>query len=246
MRSPSARGVAEEAPFNPGKFIPRARNLASFLRELDGQGPLPCKSSANPLDKCGCTAGVATLPGGLPIFRNNRLAGGIGVVTTTADAFRDDLGLVASRRANRDNPFGIRKEVDPSLDIISDMKSFFERSLDRARRAGIPDRHIILDPGIGFSKRTEHSLAAVAGLPRLAALGYPLMIGVSRKRLIGEITGVSEPRERVMGTVGLHVAALARGARIFRVHDVREHRQALDAAWAVFGIRDSGFGIRGQ
>ena len=59
------------------------------------------------------------------------------------------------------------------------------------------------------------------------------MVGVSRKRLIGEITGVSEPKERVMGTVGVHVAALMRGARLFRVHDVREHRQALDAAWAV-------------
>ncbi|HUF30914.1 MAG TPA: dihydropteroate synthase [Gemmatimonadaceae bacterium] len=102
-----------------------------------------------------------------------------------------------------------------------------------ARDAGVEEECIVLDPGIGFSKRSEHSLAALAGVPALAALGYPVMVGVSRKRLIGEITGVSEPRERAMGTVGVNVMALASGARMFRVHDVRGNRQALDAAWAV-------------
>jgi dihydropteroate synthase len=102
-----------------------------------------------------------------------------------------------------------------------------------ARDAGVEAECIVLDPGIGFSKRSGHSLAALAGVPALAALGYPVMVGVSRKRLIGEITGVSEPRERTMGTVGVNVVALASGARLFRVHDVRENRQALDAAWAV-------------
>jgi dihydropteroate synthase len=102
-----------------------------------------------------------------------------------------------------------------------------------ARGAGVKAASIVLDPGVGFSKRSDHSLAALAGLPVVVALGYPVMIGVSRKRLIGEITGVSEPKERVMGTVGVHVAALMQGAQLFRVHDVREHRQALDAAWAV-------------
>jgi dihydropteroate synthase len=102
-----------------------------------------------------------------------------------------------------------------------------------ARDAGVESECIVLDPGIGFSKRSEHSMAALAGVPALAALGYPVMVGVSRKRLIGEITGVSEPKERTMGTVGVNVVALASGARLFRVHDVRENRQALDAAWAV-------------
>ncbi len=102
-----------------------------------------------------------------------------------------------------------------------------------ARDAGVEAENIVLDPGIGFSKRSDHSLAVLAGVPALAALGYPVMIGVSRKRVIGEITGVSEPKERTMGTVGVNVVALASGARLFRVHDVRENRQALDAAWAV-------------
>ena len=118
-------------------------------------------------------------------------------------------------------------------DVVGEIASELEERTSAARAAGVEAACIVLDPGIGFSKRSGDSLAAVAGLPALAALGYPVMVGVSRKRVIGEITGVSEPKERVMGTVGVHVAALMRGARLFRVHDVREHRQALDAAWAV-------------
>jgi dihydropteroate synthase len=118
-------------------------------------------------------------------------------------------------------------------DVVGEIASELDERAAAARAAGVEAACIVLDPGIGFSKRSGDSLAAVAGLPALAALGYPVMVGVSRKRVIGEITGVNEPKERVMGTVGVHVAALMRGARLFRVHDVREHRQALDAAWAV-------------
>jgi dihydropteroate synthase len=126
--------------------------------------------------------------------------------------------------------------------VVGEIASELAAQASAARRAGVEAACIVLDPGIGFSKRSEASLAALAGLPELAALGYPVMVGVSRKRLIGEITGVSEPKERVMGTVGVNVAALMRGARLFRVHDVRQHRQALDAAWAVLGNRESGIG----
>jgi dihydropteroate synthase len=118
-------------------------------------------------------------------------------------------------------------------DVVGEIVSELGERAAIARAAGVEAACIVLDPGIGFSKRGGDSLAALAGLPALAALGYSVMVGVSRKRVIGEITGVSEPKERVMGTVGVHVAALMRGARMFRVHDVREHRQALDAAWAV-------------
>jgi dihydropteroate synthase len=92
---------------------------------------------------------------------------------------------------------------------------------------------VVLDPGVGFAKTSAHSLAALAGLPRLLALGRPLLVGASRKRFVGEISGVAEPAARVHGSVGAHVAALALGARLFRVHDVRAHREALDVAWAV-------------
>jgi dihydropteroate synthase len=109
-----------------------------------------------------------------------------------------------------------------------------EERAAEALRSGVARGAIVLDPGIGFAKRSEHSLRALAELPRLAALGYPVLVGASRKRFIGELTGVTEPERRVMGSVGAHVAALLRGARLFRVHDVRPHREALDAAWGVF------------
>lgn len=118
-------------------------------------------------------------------------------------------------------------------DVVGEVVSELEDRLRIAKGSGVQTEHIVLDPGIGFAKRTEHSLAVLAGLPRLTALGYPVLVGASRKRFVGEITGIGDPARRVAGSVGAHVAALARGARLFRVHDVRESRQALDVAWAV-------------
>jgi dihydropteroate synthase len=118
-------------------------------------------------------------------------------------------------------------------DVVSDALSELRARVDQARAAGVPDANIAVDPGIGFSKRGEHSLAMLAALPRLAAWGYPMVVGVSRKRFIGELTRVEEPAQRVFGTIGANVAALERGARLFRVHDVAAARQALDVAWAI-------------
>ena len=70
-------------------------------------------------------------------------------------------------------------------------------------------------------------------LDRVTALGFPVMVGASRKRFVGALTGIERPADRVYGTVGAHVAALMRGARLFRVHDVAAARQSLDVAWAV-------------
>lgn len=102
-----------------------------------------------------------------------------------------------------------------------------------AEAAGVRREAIVLDPGIGFSKRSEHSMAVLSELPRLTQMGYPVLVGVSRKRFIGEITGIREAAQRVHGTTGASVMALAGGARIFRVHDVAAARQALDVAWAI-------------
>jgi dihydropteroate synthase len=118
-------------------------------------------------------------------------------------------------------------------DVVGEIIAELDGCVDVARRAGIADACIVVDPGIGFSKRGEHSVAVIAELPRLAALGHPVLIGASRKRFIGEITGVTSPTDRVAGTIGANVAALERGARLFRVHDVKSSREALDVAWAI-------------
>jgi len=118
-------------------------------------------------------------------------------------------------------------------DVVDEVLSELRERVASARRAGVADDCIAVDPGIGFAKRGEHSLTVLAALSELVAWGYPVVVGASRKRFVGEIAGVSEPSERVYGTVGANVAALERGARIFRVHDVAVNRQALDVAWAV-------------
>ena len=120
-------------------------------------------------------------------------------------------------------------------DVVSEVRAELRRALDGAERAGVEPERVVLDPGVGFAKRREHSLAVLAGIPALLELGRPLLVGVSRKRFIGEITGVSEAAGRGDGTTGANVAALALGARLFRVHDVRPARHALDVAWAVLG-----------
>ena len=127
-----------------------------------------------------------------------------------------------------------RREIDPSLDIIDDMRGFFERSLALARRAGIPDEHVILDPGIGFGKTWDQHLDALRRIPEIKALGFPVLVGVSRKSLLGRVYDSNvPPRERLFGTIASHVMAVSLGADIVRVHDIRPHVEACRVADAI-------------
>jgi dihydropteroate synthase len=127
-----------------------------------------------------------------------------------------------------------RLEVDPALDILEDIRRFLDRSLDLARRAGIAERRIILDPGFGFGKTVDQSLEALRRLPEIKALGYPVLAGISRKSLVGRFydPGVP-PRGRLFGTIAAHVLAVQLGADIVRVHDVRPHIEACRVADAL-------------
>jgi dihydropteroate synthase len=118
-------------------------------------------------------------------------------------------------------------------DVVTDVSSELLASVRGARAAGVAAECIAVDPGIGFAKRPEHSLSMLAALPSLVAWGYPVLVGLSRKRFLGELAGLGGPEERLHATIGANVAALDRGARIFRVHDVAPNRQALDVAWAI-------------
>lgn len=118
-------------------------------------------------------------------------------------------------------------------DVVATVVSELRARVAEARAAGVQEDAIVLDPGIGFAKRAGDSLALLAGIPRLAAAGFPILVGASRKRFVGELSGVETPTLRVFGTVGAHAAALMRGALLFRVHDVAAARQSLDVAWAV-------------
>jgi dihydropteroate synthase len=125
-----------------------------------------------------------------------------------------------------------RETADPAIDIIADATAFFERSLDIAARAGIAHERIVLDPGIGFGKTPEQSLACIARLETWRSFGVPLLVGASRKRFIHSVTP-SDPMERIGGSLAAHLLAVENGATIIRVHDVAPTVQALAIASAI-------------
>jgi len=120
------------------------------------------------------------------------------------------------------------ESIDPDLDIEADLKRFFARSLKLADRAGVARTRVLLDPGIGFGKTKAQNLRALALTGALrAAFGLPILVGVSRKRLMSEPSGAASVDEQVIGTVAANLAALARGAAVFRVHDAAAHAAAF-------------------
>jgi dihydropteroate synthase len=119
-----------------------------------------------------------------------------------------------------------REAADPAIDIMADVKAFFARSLDIAAKAGVAREQIMLDPGIGFGKTPEQSIAMIARLSELRAFGLPLLIGLSRKRFI-EFVSPAKPQQRLGGSIAGNVMAVLGGADIVRVHDVAETVQAM-------------------
>lgn len=124
-------------------------------------------------------------------------------------------------------------QQDPHYtDVVSEVKRFLEERMRFATDHGVPEQNIILDPGIGFAKTVAHNLQLITRLDELVALGRPVLIGTSRKSFLGKITGRATA-DRLAATIATNVAAYDRGARIFRVHDVRENRDALTVTAAL-------------
>ncbi len=119
-------------------------------------------------------------------------------------------------------------------DLMGEILCELEAALGRARAAGVSPERIALDPGIGFAKTAEHSVRVLRELGRVRTIGRPVVLGPSRKSFLGKVTG-RPPRERVDGSVAACVLGFLQGARIFRVHDVREVVDALRVAEAVEG-----------
>ena len=109
--------------------------------------------------------------------------------------------------------------------VVEDVRAFLAEQATIARQAGVPD--VAIDPGIGFGKTLDENIELLTHLDALAAIGHPIMVGASRKRMIGTLTGIERPRDRDPGSVATHLAAVSRGAKIVRVHDVPAHLQAL-------------------
>jgi dihydropteroate synthase len=115
-------------------------------------------------------------------------------------------------------------------DLIKEIKAGLRHSIALAKAAGVRERRIIIDPGIGFGKTVEHNLIILNRLGDFMALGRPICVGVSRKSFIGRILALEDPDERLAGTIGACAVAIAKGADILRVHDVKEAVQAAAIA----------------
>lgn len=222
----STRPDAE--PVSPGE---EQRRVLPVVRGLAGEG------IAVSIDTRHAETMAAALDAGARIVND--------VTALTGEAA--SLPLVARRRAPvvlmhmRGDPQTMQKAAHYE-DVVAEVRDYLAARAAACEAAGIARADICLDPGIGFGKTLKHNLALLAGLRELAALGYPLLIGVSRKSFIGRLSGGAAPKERTPGSIAAALAAVTRGAAMLRVHDVAETAQAL-TVWRA--IETAGVGTAG-
>ncbi|MES9949096.1 MAG: dihydropteroate synthase [Candidatus Thiodiazotropha sp.] len=118
-------------------------------------------------------------------------------------------------------------------DVVAEVKSFLHSRVEAALTAGVEPEALLLDPGIGFGKLKRHNLQLLAGLQTIGKLGYPLLLGASRKRFMGSICNQAQPKALMPATCATTALGVMAGVKVFRVHDVWQNRQAADVAWAI-------------
>lgn len=117
--------------------------------------------------------------------------------------------------------------------VVQEVLDVLQERINAALMAGVKKEAIVIDPGIGFGKRKQDNLDLLAHLDKLVAMGFPVLLGTSRKRFMGTICDIEEPSELVTATAVTTALGVMAGAQMFRVHDVKENRQAVDVAWAI-------------
>jgi dihydropteroate synthase len=118
-------------------------------------------------------------------------------------------------------------------DVVQEVIDSLKESINAALTAGVKKDNIAIDPGIGFGKQKQHNLELLAHLDALVAMGFPVLLGTSRKRFMGSVCATAEPSELVTATAVTTALGVMAGVQMFRVHDVKENRQAADLAWAI-------------
>lgn len=243
--------------FTPADAIGQAGRMAADgagLLDLGAESTRPGSERVSPDDQIARLRDIlpAVVKLGLPVSIDTThaavaafaLDAGAAILNDVS-AGRDDPGMFALA-AERGVPIclmhmlGAPKtmQADPHYDdVISEVCNFLAQRRDQAVAAGVAPERIILDPGIGFGKTLQHNLSLLANVEELAALGHPVLVGPSRKRFIGELTGVEAPADRVPGTLAACLACWRAGAGIFRVHDVAAASQAFAVARAIDNAR---------
>ena len=161
-------------------------------------------------------------------------AAGADIINSVLGAPADLLDVAAERHmpiAAMHNHLGTRYDGDVVDTVVAYLRDCAERALAR----GIPREHIILDPGIGFGKTPNHNIRILRNLARICALGFPTLLGTSRKSTIGRLTS-REPHERIYGTAATTALGIAAGIDVVRVHDVAQNRDVISVSDAI--VRD--------
>ncbi|MEO1868152.1 MAG: dihydropteroate synthase [Methylococcales bacterium] len=176
-------------------------------------------------------------------------------VINDVSAARDDKAMLACAVAHQTPIILMHMQGQPKnmqenpaySYVIDDVFAFLLQRAEAAQQAGVLTNNIILDPGIGFGKRKQDNLLLMAHLEALVDLGYPVLLGASRKRFMGSVCQVTEPSELAVATAVTTALGVMAGVKLFRVHDVAENRQALDVSWAIrtAKIDDAGTRIAG-
>lgn len=204
--------------------VPADEEMRRVLPVIEGLAPLRSLIS---IDTMKASVAEAAIAAGAHIV--NDIRGLQGDPDLPKIAARHGAGVIAMH-----NP-GLLGSAKPMAgDPVAECLAYFERSLEIARRAGIREDRIVLDPGFGFGKSPEQNLELLARFSELNALGFPVLAGTSRKSFIGKVTGREGPG-RLIGTLVTNVAAAFAGAAIVRVHDVAEHVDAMRMAAAIRG-----------
>lgn len=197
----------------------------------------PASACAISVDTTSATVALAALDAGADIV--NDTSAGRDDPAMLALCARRQCGLVLMHRATfpAQDRYSDRYAREPVYEggVIAHVAAYLKERASAAIGAGVDPAAIVLDPGLGFGKNVSQNMDLIAGTASLCALGYPVVSALSRKSFVGRVAlgRDSQPHERLAGTLALSVEHLRAGARLFRVHDVAEHAQALGAAWAL-------------
>jgi dihydropteroate synthase len=197
------------------------RRILPVLEGLEG-APLSVDTSKGDVARRALALGAVMVNDVTALRADPELAG----VVADGGSYLCLMHMLGEPRTMQDDP--------RYADVVSEVARFLEERLSFAVDAGMAEERICLDPGIGFGKSVEHNLAIIRRVGEIVRLGRPVMVGASRKRFLGRILGDPEALTGpVSAAVATSVLAYERGASLFRVHDVREHAEALAATRAL-------------
>ncbi|HXV01932.1 MAG TPA: dihydropteroate synthase [Gaiellaceae bacterium] len=217
-------GESTKPGSDPVSLEEELRRVVPVLEELAGEVPVSIDTAKAEVARRALALGAELVNDVTALRGDSALAG----VAAESGAYVCLVHMLGEPRT---------MQVDPRYDdVVAEVKAFLEERLRFAVDVGIAEERVLLDPGIGFGKTVEHNFELIRRLDELVAIGRPLVVGFSRKRSLGRILGDPEATTGPLSaSIAAAVAAYERGATILRVHDVREHVEALTAARAVVG-----------